>query len=233
MKIFKKFIVIVIALSMLTIIANAESLKKSIDVYYNIAKKIVIDGVDRTPEEKKPFVYEGTTYVPLRYISESLGKEVKWDGKTGTIYIGTKPDEIVYLTDIEPYNINDFDSLYSSSQYKVDEEMTMGNKKYMKGLQLKSSGYSFKKVFYNLDGQYKSITGLVGLDDSNNEFNFDKPFLVNFYLDDNKIKTLKFNDGDLPKELDLNIEGGLKLIIEVGCESNNHPYVNFINMEIN
>lgn len=219
MKIFKKLTVVVMALLMFTIIINGESLKKSIDVYYNTAKKIVIDGVDRTPEEKKPFVYGGTTYVPLRYISESLGKEVNWDGNTGTIYIGNMPGEIVYLTDITPYNINDFEGYY---RYKLDEEMIMGNKIYNKGLQLHLVGYEFKKVYYNLDGQYTNINGLVGLDDTNNEFRVDDPVLLNFYLDGNKIETIKFNDGDLPKNVNLIVEGGLQLIIEVGSKSGNN-----------
>lgn len=37
------------------------------------------------------FVYEGTTYVPLRFMAESLGKEVAWDGKTSSIFVGRNP----------------------------------------------------------------------------------------------------------------------------------------------
>jgi hypothetical protein len=34
-----------------------------------------------------PFIQNGTTMVPLRFVSEALGAEVKWDSKTGNIYI--------------------------------------------------------------------------------------------------------------------------------------------------
>lgn len=40
------------------------------------------------------FNYEGTTYVPLRYVSEKLGKEIGFDSKTNSIWVGTKPKEL-------------------------------------------------------------------------------------------------------------------------------------------
>lgn len=36
-------------------------------------------------------IYNGTTYLPVRKISELLGKEIGWDGKTGTVVIGAQP----------------------------------------------------------------------------------------------------------------------------------------------
>lgn len=57
-----------------------------IEVFYNV-KGIYINNVLKSPD-KRPFIYEGTTYVPLRYVSESLGHNVDWDGATNTIYIG-------------------------------------------------------------------------------------------------------------------------------------------------
>ncbi|WP_094551268.1 stalk domain-containing protein [Petroclostridium xylanilyticum] len=66
----------------------AQSITKTIEVSLDTVKKIVINGADVTPlQDKQPFVYNGTTYVPLRYISESFYKNVEWDGVTGTIRI--------------------------------------------------------------------------------------------------------------------------------------------------
>lgn len=67
----------------------AESITKTIQVTTGTIKKILLNGNDVTPStDKQPFVYNGTTYVPLRYISENFYKNVQWDGKTGTITIG-------------------------------------------------------------------------------------------------------------------------------------------------
>lgn len=39
-----------------------------------------------------PFIINGTTYLPVRAISEALGKNVEWEGETNSVYI-TNPNE--------------------------------------------------------------------------------------------------------------------------------------------
>mgnify|MGYP000636779159 CR=1 FL=1 len=58
-----------------------------IEVYFNNLK-YMFDGVEKKPSLGKGFIYEGTTYVPLRFMSETLGKEVKWDEANQTIWVG-------------------------------------------------------------------------------------------------------------------------------------------------
>ena len=49
-------------------------------------KKLVVDGVD-TGKGNVAFVSNGTTYVPLRTVSDALGHQISWDSNTKTIYI--------------------------------------------------------------------------------------------------------------------------------------------------
>lgn len=49
--------------------------------------KIVVDG-KTVSSDTEPFIYGGRTFVPLRAISEALGKEVVWDAATYTVKIG-------------------------------------------------------------------------------------------------------------------------------------------------
>ncbi|WP_420817530.1 peptidylprolyl isomerase [Paenibacillus ginsengarvi] len=46
-----------------------------------------INGVEKKPEQES-FIYNGTTYVPIRFVSEALGLPVKYNGDTSTISIG-------------------------------------------------------------------------------------------------------------------------------------------------
>ncbi len=44
--------------------------------------------INGEPNPHTALIYEGRTYAPVRFISESLGKEVVWDGDTRSIHIG-------------------------------------------------------------------------------------------------------------------------------------------------
>ena len=57
-------------------------------VYQDI--KITLNGNDLVPKDAvgnvvEPFIIDGTTYLPVRAISEALGLEVDWDDETGTV----------------------------------------------------------------------------------------------------------------------------------------------------
>ena len=67
---------------------------KQLKVYYNNIK-VVVDGspaslgTDSSGKDNEAFIYNGTTYLPIRAVSEALGKDVSWDGKTSPVYVGT------------------------------------------------------------------------------------------------------------------------------------------------
>lgn len=56
-----------------------------IEVFYNV-ERIVVNGSTYSPEQK-PFIYNGSVYVPLRFIGESFGKKVSWDSNIKTVFI--------------------------------------------------------------------------------------------------------------------------------------------------
>lgn len=90
-KITKVFLTGLIVTGLLSTTVLGESVLKQIAVNYDLVKKIVVNNEEKTPpEDMKPFVYEGRTYMSLRYISEALGKDVNWDEATGTITIDDK-----------------------------------------------------------------------------------------------------------------------------------------------
>ena len=54
--------------------------------------KIVVDGKE-VSTSAEPFIYNGTTYLPIRAVGEAVGKEVTWNAGTNTVYLGEVPRE--------------------------------------------------------------------------------------------------------------------------------------------
>lgn len=53
--------------------------------------KMMFDGIEKPlPEGQSAFLHEGTTYVPLRYVSEAIGKPVHYDAERQTIRVGER-----------------------------------------------------------------------------------------------------------------------------------------------
>ena len=83
-KTLKSFVVGVIITTMFMSTAVGVQVKDTIDVVFN-SVNITINDEDKAIDN---FLYEGTTYVPIRDFSASLDKIVNWDQITKTITIG-------------------------------------------------------------------------------------------------------------------------------------------------
>jgi hypothetical protein len=60
----------------------------NIKIYVN---QVLITPKDAAGNEVEPFIYAGTTFLPVRAVSEALGQSVSWDNETKSVYIGTQP----------------------------------------------------------------------------------------------------------------------------------------------
>ena len=56
-----------------------------VDIYIDDAK---LDARDANGNPVETFVYNGTTYLPVRAVGEAVGKAVQWESKTSSVYIG-------------------------------------------------------------------------------------------------------------------------------------------------
>ncbi len=87
-KFMKMGIVVLVMMILLSGVAAATDGFKNIRAQYrNI--KVVVNNVVKTPTEE-PFLVDGRTYVPLRFISEALGADVDWNGVTNTVTVNLK-----------------------------------------------------------------------------------------------------------------------------------------------
>lgn len=58
---------------------------------------------DRKGNNAEGFIYNGTTYLPLRAVADAVDKTVQWDGKTSSVYLGkhTSTEPAAYLQDVD------------------------------------------------------------------------------------------------------------------------------------
>jgi hypothetical protein len=85
-KALKYLVIGTVILTLLMTTALGDTITKTIEVVYN-SVNITVNGTKINADN---ILYNGTTYVPLRAVSEALGKDVGWDQSTNTASINDK-----------------------------------------------------------------------------------------------------------------------------------------------
>lgn len=187
-----------------TVPAWAALAKKTIEVYTGAS--IYIDGVELQPTDAngnpvETFVYNGTTYVPLRAVSQSLGKSVNWDGANQRVYIGEVPGERQYLLTVCPP--------YQTDCIATPSTITMAGKKYANCIiPGTSSGYNY--ALFNLDGQYSTLSFDLGHIDGGGM----NECTLNIYLDGELSFSTDMTGEMLPTHFDVPLYNALQMKIE-------------------
>lgn len=174
----------------------AKNIQETIDaVYMNV--KLVIDGEEIIPKDVngnivEPFIYNGTTYLPVRAIGEAFNKDVHWDGETATVYVGdiVKPAKEIYLFD-KPYL-----ECGNSSEFKAEKRGTVWYNENVKnyvgfdlndGEEISNDKYRFSNyVTYALNGLATKVKGTFKAP----KFNYNMKhaeYQVNFYNESGKL----------------------------------------------
>lgn len=70
--------------------AATDIIQKDIRVSY-LPLRYYFDDVEKVPPaDQQGFTFNGRTYVPLRFMADSVGKSVQYDGSTFSIYVGRR-----------------------------------------------------------------------------------------------------------------------------------------------
>lgn len=172
---------------------------QQLKVYFNNIK-VVVDGSpaslgkDSAGKANEPFIYNGTTYLPIRAVSEALGKDVSWDGKTSTVYVGEKPGQVNYL--MQYGYAGDAEEYDGTSS----ESFEMAGKSYNKGYVLNHKEYEL----FNLNGQFSTLTFDIG---SATIYSLKIINKLEIYLDNELYDTVTISAGQLPEEYILPVKG--------------------------
>jgi len=196
--------ILVMTMAMALIVpAKAILTEKTISVRSGV--RIYMDGVEMTPTDAKgnrveAFIYNGTTYVPIRAVSQYLGKAVDYDGATQSVYIGNTPGKQQYLLKVCPPYMTD-------SSYDDPATFSMGGKQYSNGFTLGFDG----SAIFNLNGQYDALDMDIGYSKGNV---CDTDIFI--YLDGNLSQTLHIGAEELPKHVSIPLNNALQLKIVRG-----------------
>lgn len=199
-----KFILALTLMLVISTVVLASSRRANITVTYDNIK-VVVDGKnvqfgrDSKGNQIEPFIYNGTTYLPLRAVGEALGKEVQWDKNTKTAYLGKTQVEAVerYLVDtLRPYDSGDAYSGIMGEAKNGIEGWPCSNKRY---------------TIYYLNKKYTRLTGLPSLEDSLNET---KSINVRFIGDKNILAEYTVKQGEINDPIDVDLTGVNVLKIE-------------------
>lgn len=144
----------------------ASTIVKNISAHYGV-NKIIINGKETVSPDEAPFISNGRTYVPLRYISENMGYRVKWDDENKNVYIVEESAK-------EKYVLALFDEML------VDSKKADANEKMIADI-LKDEEWSWKK-FYAIEGGMS----VLRFDDESVEFRKASRDLMDWFVEDCK-----------------------------------------------
>ena len=187
--------------------------QRNIDVTYDNYKVYIdntlADLTDANGTTVEPFVYNGTTYLPVRGVAQAMGAQVTYDGASRSVYIWDKmvPGETMMMDVCPPYEISgETFSSYEGNYFEMD------GKKRSNGIRM----YSSSAALFNLDGKYKSLSFDIGhIYDINYEKN------INFIVDGKTVKTITLKPEQLAEHITIPLNYGLQLKIVTDDEAYN------------
>lgn len=181
---------------------------------------VVADGAE-VPMETEPFVVgEGTTYVPVRSIAAAFDREVTWDEKTNTVYIGAVPGEESWMKILPPYTV-DGSLAYALDGGGESAPFTVAGQTFTEGVYLEhtETEESASALWYT-EGKYQSITFRIGHVDKSGNNNC----AVTVYLDGKKLASMEMTWDTPPKMLRIPLSKTENIRIEVACEARDTAY---------
>lgn len=173
MKIKKSVLILallMVALVSFTTGAAASGTLKEIAAYLNYGITIKYDGetqnlTDASGNRVYPITYNGTTYLPVRAVSNMLGVAVDWDGATQTVLLGKSAGGTDLIDSFKPYTEYDTTgSTHVSEPYFVQSSdkktTTIGGETISHWLALRNDYISrdAKECSFNLGGKYNTLT---------------------------------------------------------------------------
>lgn len=215
-----------VLLSVLIMNVFATPIEKVITAKYNNIK-IYVDGNKIDPKDAngntvEPFIYNGTTYLPVRAVGQAFGKSVEWDGKTSTVYIGKNPNTdtpSIWLEDMDYFNFQkqEYDTW---KKWNIEKNKDSTGATHEHGILYDmfsplsiayKAGWQYTE--YLLDSNYTRFKGNFSLEYGSRSVY--STVTLTILGDDKVLYTTTTTSGVLPQIIDVDITGVIKLKIKL------------------
>ncbi|MCC8079305.1 MAG: NPCBM/NEW2 domain-containing protein [Oscillospiraceae bacterium] len=196
---------------------------KTIEVYSGV--NIYIDDVKLTPTDANGnpvdvFIYNGTTYLPVRAVSEALNQNVEWDGDTQSVFVGK------HEADRTPVmSLDNLDYFYASDLRGLSSKTVTDNLGNTHETMVIDYFYNNNcSLTYLLNGQYSGLTGVYFLSYSDRSSTNTRTLTI--YGDGNELWSGSVTAGVEPLDIDVDLTGVLEMqIVVTGGNSYTHAYL--------
>jgi hypothetical protein len=201
----------------------ATSRTQNISISFN-GIRLVVNGELVTPRDGagnvvEPFIWNGTTYLPVRAIANALGLEVDWDSNTQTVSIGGQGATVsTPVTSTVPAPSSQARPLREAAPF-YDRRPTdsvvfldignMGGNEYRDLLQLSHHGTAFS--LHNLNGQFTTLSGSIGRIDGSPM----RDAIFNIYGDGTLLQRFELSASAMPISINIPVRGVTQLRIEM------------------
>ena len=171
-----------------------------VDIYVDDMK---LEPTDANGNPVEVFVYNGTTYLPVRAVGEAVGKTVQWEPKTNSVYLGKHTGEkpAVWLQDLDYFTGREFD-------VEPTEKDNLGNTR-----QEVIVDNRFDNT-YLLNGQYSAISGTLFQRYDYRSYDY-KSSTLYIYGDGELLYSAEITGGMTPIDFYVDLTGVLEL--EINC----------------
>jgi|GEM_PF-917173 len=193
--------------------------------------KFIINQVDKTPANNvfyngsknvpSSLIYEGTTYIPIRMVSNMLNIPINWDGKNNAVLVGTSVYNGEYLTDMAPSKVSSrayINSKTNTNYYKIDGQEYNRTIAFDAGARDRTGSIS-----YNLNGKYETLSFIYG--GTTSSYNGE----LSIYSEDELIWTGISMKGIKGQEVTIDVKGLMSIDIHyTSTNGYNYDYSNVV-----
>ncbi|SEL78983.1 NPCBM/NEW2 domain-containing protein [Paenibacillus sp. OK003] len=161
----------------------------------------MFDGIEKKPPQgSEGFIYQGSIYVPLRFVSESMNKDIGWDDTKSTVWIGKSNDDD-YFSHQRPTRVE------GDLKFEIGVASIGGTKYSHRGFKVSFPEKGNQGMLqFNLAGQYSKFDGFLGIDDYTKNSSALGALKI---IGDNRelLNFMNLKGGDQPKRFEVDLAG--------------------------